>query len=42
VATPVDDVAVGVELAPGAATTIDAEFERFVGDPSYAFPWDRN
>ena len=42
IGTSVDDVAVGVELAPGAATTIDAEFERFVGDPSYAFPWDRN
>jgi hypothetical protein len=40
-AVTVDDRAVSLRLDGGAATVLDLETDRFVGEPSYEFPWDR-
>jgi hypothetical protein len=37
----IDGDAFALDLDVGAATRIEAETDRFVGDPTYAAPWDR-
>ena len=37
----VDDAAFRVELAPGAGSTFEIKMQRYVNDPTFAFPWDR-
>ncbi|MGD1891742.1 MAG: hypothetical protein ACFB15_14275, partial [Cyclobacteriaceae bacterium] len=38
-ATPVDDQYFTVELPPANSITLQIGLERFVNQPSYAFPW---
>ncbi len=38
---PVGSTAFEVRLAPGAGGTLNIKMERYAGEPSYAFPWDR-
>jgi len=35
----VDDATISVSLPSGTTLSLSAEMDRFVGDPSYAFPW---